>query len=179
MKLLDEIIEGAVSDTQPIGTVLRKCLVLERQVKNEKFRIWLDNELDGYDNVDELPDYRTINSISRGFFVGIAGRQINDQPLNLYVMEEKHRKLVDKLRLAQPAASYEGRPDKSADGSQAGSCAPAAGLCVSWQLIADDDPLTAAFSLNDDITVFNFLLHRFAAGIHRATFRANRPAKFA
>jgi hypothetical protein len=49
MKLLDEIIEGAVSDTQPIGTVLRKCLVLERQVKNEKFRVWLDNELDGYD----------------------------------------------------------------------------------------------------------------------------------
>jgi hypothetical protein len=117
MKLLDEIIEGAVSDTQPIGTVLRKCLVLERQVKNEKFRIWLNNELDGYDNTEELPDYRSINSISRGFFVGIAGGQINDQPLNLYVMEEKHRKLVDKVRLAQPAASYEGRPDKSAGGS--------------------------------------------------------------
>jgi hypothetical protein len=117
MKLLDEIIEGAVSDTQPIGTVLRKCLVLERQVKNEKFRIWLNNELDGYDNVDELPDYRIVNSISRGFFVGYAGSQINDQPLALHVMEEKHRKLVDKVRLAQPAASYEGRPDKSADGS--------------------------------------------------------------
>jgi hypothetical protein len=117
MKLLDEIIEGAVSDTQPIGTVLRKCLVLERQVKNEKFRIWLNNELDGYDNVDDLPDYRAINSISRGFFVGIAGMQIKDQPLNLYVMEEKHRKLVEKVMLAQSAASYEGRPDNSADGS--------------------------------------------------------------
>jgi AbiTii len=75
------------------------------------------NELDGYNNSDELPDYRTINSISRGFFVGIAGAQINDQPLNLWVMEEKHRKLVDKVRLAQPAASYEGSPDKSAGGS--------------------------------------------------------------
>jgi hypothetical protein len=78
MKLLDEIIEGAVSDTQPIGTVLRKCLVLERQVKNEKFRTWLNNELDGYDSVDDLPDYRAINSISRGFFVGYGGSQIND-----------------------------------------------------------------------------------------------------
>jgi hypothetical protein len=116
MKLLDEII-GAVSDAQPIGTVLRKCLVLERQVKNEKFRIWLNNELDGYDNADDLPDYRTINSISRGFFVSYAGSQINDQPLALHVMEENHRKLVDKVRLAQPAASYEGRPGKSADGS--------------------------------------------------------------
>jgi hypothetical protein len=117
MKLLDEIIEGAVSDTQLIGTVLRKCLVLERQVKNEKFRLWLDNELDGYSNVDELPDYRTINSISRGFFVGFAGSQINDQPLALHVMEENHQKLVDKVRLFQPVASYEGRPDKATDAS--------------------------------------------------------------
>jgi hypothetical protein len=119
MKLLDEIIDGAVSDTQPIGTVLRKCLVLERQVKNEKFRIWLNNELDGYDNIDELPEYRSINSISRGIFIGYAGSQINDQPLALHVMEERHQKLVNKVRLAQPAASYEGRPDKSADGSLA------------------------------------------------------------
>jgi hypothetical protein len=117
MKLLDEIIEGAVSDTRPIGTVLRKCLVLERQVKNEKFRIWLNNELDGYDNLDELPDYRVINSISRGLFVGFAGAQINDQPLSLHVLDAKDRKLVDKVRLAQPVASYEGRPDKSTDGS--------------------------------------------------------------
>jgi hypothetical protein len=117
MKLLDEIIEGAVSDTQPIGTVLRKCLVLERQVKNEKFRIWLNNELDGYDNVDELPDYRTIHSISRGFFVGYAGSQVKDQPLSLHVLDVKDRELVDKVRLAQPVASYEGRPEKSADAS--------------------------------------------------------------
>ena len=117
MKLLDEIVEGAVSDTQPIGTVLRKCLVLERQVKNEKFRTWINNELDGYDSVDELPDYRSINSISRGFFVGYAGSQINDQPLSLHVMDAKDRKLVDKVKLAQPVASYEGRPDKSANAS--------------------------------------------------------------
>ncbi|MEY9419646.1 hypothetical protein ABIF69_006088 [Bradyrhizobium japonicum] len=42
MKLLDEIIEGAVSDTYPIGSVLRKCLVLEQQAKNDKFRAWLN-----------------------------------------------------------------------------------------------------------------------------------------
>jgi AbiTii len=117
MKLLDDIIEGAVSDTQPIGTVLRKCLLLERQVKNEKFRIWLDNELDGYDNIDELPDYRTFDSISRGFFVGFGGSQINDQPLSLHVMEKNHQKLVDKVRLSQPAASYEGGSTKATDAS--------------------------------------------------------------
>jgi hypothetical protein len=115
MKLLDEIIEGAVSDAFPIGTVLRKCLVLEQQVKNEKFRAWLNNELDGYPDRDELPEYRVVNTISRGFFTGYGGSKINDQPLALHVMEEKDIKLVAQVRLHQPIASYEGRPDKATD----------------------------------------------------------------
>ncbi|MCW2218784.1 hypothetical protein M2232_002316 [Bradyrhizobium japonicum] len=117
MKLLDEIIDGAVSDTQPIGSVLRKCLVLEQQAKNEKFRAWLNNELDGYKSEQELPDYRLINTISRGFFTGYAGSQINDQPLALHVLEKEDRELMRKVRLAQPAASYESIPDKGTDAS--------------------------------------------------------------
>ena len=41
MKLLDQIIEAASNDKEPIGNLLRKCLVLEQQVKNEKFKAWL------------------------------------------------------------------------------------------------------------------------------------------
>ena len=48
MTLLDEIIDAAGDEKVPIGTLLRKCLVLEQQVKNEKFKAWLDRELDGY-----------------------------------------------------------------------------------------------------------------------------------
>jgi hypothetical protein len=48
MRLLDEIIDAAADEKVPIGTLLRKCLVLQQQVKNEKFRAWLDRELDGY-----------------------------------------------------------------------------------------------------------------------------------
>jgi hypothetical protein len=52
MTLLDEIIDAAVDEKVPIGTLLRKCLVLQQQVKNEKFRAWLDRELDGYDQME-------------------------------------------------------------------------------------------------------------------------------
>jgi hypothetical protein len=117
MKLLDEIIEGAVSDTYPIGSVLRKCLVLEQQAKNDKFRAWLNNELDGYANEEDLPEYRQVNTISRGFLLGGGGAQIKDQPLSLHVLEERDRELVIKVRLGQPVASYETRPDKSSDAS--------------------------------------------------------------
>jgi hypothetical protein len=63
MTLLDEIIEAAVDENVPIGALLRKCLVLEQQVKNEKFRAWQDRELDGYDQMEELPPYRVFNCV--------------------------------------------------------------------------------------------------------------------
>jgi AbiTii len=81
MALLDEIIDAAVDEKVPIGTLLRKCLVLEQQVKNEKFRAWLDHELDGYDRQsEELPPYRVFNCLNKGQFIGTAVR-MNDQLL--------------------------------------------------------------------------------------------------
>ncbi|HMF19019.1 MAG TPA: hypothetical protein VKE98_17555 [Gemmataceae bacterium] len=112
MTLLDEIITAAIDEKVPISTLLRKCLVLEQQVKNEKFRAWLDRELDGYDQKEELPPYRVFNCVNKGLFIGIAVR-MNDQPIPVHVMEEKDRKLVEKVYLRQPAASYE--TDKSAN----------------------------------------------------------------
>jgi AbiTii len=113
MALLDDIIDAAVDEKVPIGTLLRKCLVLEQQVKNKKFRAWLDRELDGYDQMEELPPYRVINCENKGLFIGTTVRS-EDQPIPVHVMEEKDRKLVRKAYLQQPAASYEGGPDKSA-----------------------------------------------------------------
>src|SRR5262249_8942265 len=95
-------------------TLLRKCLVLQQQVKNEKFRAWLDRELDGYDQMEELPPYRVFNCVNKGLFIG--GRaMLKDQPIPLDLMEEKDRKLIEKVNLIQHAASYECRPDTSAN----------------------------------------------------------------
>jgi hypothetical protein len=41
MALLDEIIGAAVDDKVAIGSLLRKCLILAHQVKNDKFTVWL------------------------------------------------------------------------------------------------------------------------------------------
>ena len=54
VSILDEIIEAATDENVPIGTLLRKCLVLEASFKNAKFKAWLDKELDGYDEGDDL-----------------------------------------------------------------------------------------------------------------------------
>ena len=117
MKLLDDIIELATDDKEPIGNLLRKCLVLERQVKNEKFRAWLNLELDGYnrENEAEVPDYRIFNCVNKGDFYGMTVK-MNSQPISLHIMDERDRKMLEKVCLHQPAASYEHRPDANLDG---------------------------------------------------------------
>jgi hypothetical protein len=114
-KLLDDIIEAATDDKIPIGTLLRKCLVLEQSFKNEKFRAWLNNELDGYDKTDDLPTYRSFNAVSYGHFIGSHGRQLHDQPLALHILEKVDRDRMDVCPLVQSASSYEGIPNKATD----------------------------------------------------------------
>lgn len=117
MTMLDEIIDLAVNNKEPIGNLLRKCLVLEQQIKNDKFRTWLNLELDGYKAPCDLPEYRTVRCISKGVFIGSGGAQINDQPLSLHVLDKEDREAIDPVKLVQPAASYDSRPNKDSDAS--------------------------------------------------------------
>ena len=41
MKLLDEIVDYAVDNKQPVSVLLRKCLVLAYQLKNDKLKNWV------------------------------------------------------------------------------------------------------------------------------------------
>ncbi len=66
MKLLDELIELASNDKEPIGNVLRKCLILESQFPNDGFKAWIDREPDGYGKDDDVPSYRLVPARSYG-----------------------------------------------------------------------------------------------------------------
>jgi hypothetical protein len=114
MKLIEELIELASNDKEPIGNVLRKCLIVESQFPNDSFKAWVDRELDGYGKDDDVPSYRLIPARSYGIFTGLTSN-IANQPLNIGVMKPEDRKRIEELRLFQPASSYEGRPDKTSD----------------------------------------------------------------
>ncbi len=112
MQLIDQIVEGATGNTEPLSNLLRKCLVLASVLKNEKLKAWAHNELIGYDDPNSLPPYRTLSIIAQGFFLGSFGRQINDQPLTPGVLKEEHRNWARIANLTQPIVSYEGYDKK-------------------------------------------------------------------
>jgi AbiTii len=78
---------------------------LNRKIKNEKFRQWLNWELDGYFNGEQVPDYREFHCVNMGLFVGLRV-QLNNQPIPMHILSEREREAMETLKLRQPAASY-------------------------------------------------------------------------
>ncbi len=66
--LLDDIIELATNTDQSITVLLRKCVVLAHQIKNDRLKTWANKGLSGHGDEDELPDYRVVSATATGQF---------------------------------------------------------------------------------------------------------------
>ncbi len=107
MQLIDEIIGLAVDEKASLSVLLRKCLVLSRRLKNERLKVWVEKELDGYKNDDALPDYRVTQTFSKGIFWGVPGAKLENVPIPTAMLEPKHRPLVEQAKFRQPIAAYD------------------------------------------------------------------------
>ena len=58
--LLKEIRDAAVDANVPIANVLRKCAVLGAKLKHNELRDWALQELNGYKDENDLPEYRKV-----------------------------------------------------------------------------------------------------------------------
>ena len=114
MKLLDEIIEMSADSKKPVSDSLRKCLILAFQLKNERLKEWVENELNGYDKQADVPEYRKVQLHSRGNFSGPAGSWLPSRALPISVLKQEHRGMLVSA-LAAPIGSYEDLPDKKGE----------------------------------------------------------------
>ena len=99
--LLAEIERGALDDRVSLAATLRQCIALGAQTRNADLRDWASQELDGYRNVNDIPEYRTmyapllIDAVT--FTHSIRGQQISATDLPDFAQEY----ISEKLRLAQ------------------------------------------------------------------------------
>ena len=71
MTLLHEIQNTAIDPAISAQVLLRKCKVLAARLKYEPFKTWVDLELNGYADDQEVPQYRIAESAqSYGSFIG-------------------------------------------------------------------------------------------------------------
>src|SRR6266849_1075300 len=97
--LLDDIIALATDNKQSITVLLRKCLILAHQLKNDRLKKWATLELNGYPSNDALPDYRITPAQAKGHFTGPGGSAWNRYPIPPALLEEKHRGFAKEVHL--------------------------------------------------------------------------------
>lgn len=117
MSLLREIQDAAIDSNTELAVLLRKCKVLAARLGNPEFKQWVDNELSGYDDADNLPDYRILNVNSKGHFSGPfqSGLRNADIPLSC-IDKDFHRRLSHSY-LTQAVAALESLVDAASVGT--------------------------------------------------------------
>ncbi|MGA7695947.1 MAG: hypothetical protein WCA76_13055 [Candidatus Sulfotelmatobacter sp.] len=112
LTLLDKIIEmGVADDPPPLTSVLRQCMLLSNQLKAPLLRAWAEQELKGYANQKDVPEYRIVPADSYGTFQGNFGSGYNGRPIPPGMLEPKHRSIAQFVHLTQPVSAYESLGD--------------------------------------------------------------------
>lgn len=106
MTLLQEIQRDAVDPNVEISTLLRKCKILATRLKNEQFKLWVDQELNGYTSEKILPSYRILNVQSLGDFSGMMGSGLRNAPIPSALVPEKWREIATTAYLTDGIGSY-------------------------------------------------------------------------
>lgn len=111
MLLLDKIIEmGALNEPPPLTAVLRQCILLANDLKAPLLRTWAEQELKGYSNPKDVPEYRVMNVGALGDFAGI-GVRYQGRPIPSSLLKPEHRWAAQTHRLTEPVSSYEALDD--------------------------------------------------------------------
>ena len=111
MLLLDQIIEaGTANDPPPLTAILRQCILLANQLKTPLLRTWAEQELKGYPNPKDVPEYRIMNVGALGNFAGV-GQKYQARRIPSTLLKPEHRWAATIHRLTEPVSSYESLGD--------------------------------------------------------------------
>ena len=106
MSLLREIEEAVVDSSVDVSVLLRKCKVLAARLDNDDFKLWVDYELNGYPNIETLPDYRVLQVESYGNFIGIGWAQRNNAPIPTSSVPQEYRRITTTQYMTEPISYY-------------------------------------------------------------------------
>lgn len=106
MKLADEIVELLSSNDGVLSEALIKTKVLLHKIGHKELVTWVNKELNGYEDDDDLPDYRIVeaqvlvNATNRAY-------QVRSHPVPLGHLEEDYRNRLEKGIMPQSLAVIE------------------------------------------------------------------------
>lgn len=106
MKLLNEIIESLSSQNGSLTDALLKTKVLLHKIGHKELIEWVNNEINGYPDKIEVPEYRILPVNVLANFANM-GYQVNSHPIPLNHLKKEQKELLEKVHLNQSLAVLE------------------------------------------------------------------------
>src|SRR5690606_22230209 len=79
------------------SSILRKVFLVSKELKDKEFIKWVEKELNGYNDGDEVPNYRIISIIPKGHFVGLGNSQLNNVELPISLIQKEHPDYIENV----------------------------------------------------------------------------------
>lgn len=119
MTLLRDIQDAATGTDVPATTLLRKAQMLAARLDHAPLRKWAGQELDGYTDVESLPDYRRIGTVAvMGDFGGTFGRVMRNVPIGMSNVPGEWRPRLFTHDVYESVAELESLLQRGGDGLQ-------------------------------------------------------------
>lgn len=78
-----QIIRDLANGKVDLHTSLKRTKVILQEIRNDDINDWINNEIEGYKNIEDIPEYRKVRGILRGSFIdGVLNRCNVAIPLN-------------------------------------------------------------------------------------------------
>lgn len=106
MKLINDIINELVDTDKSISSPLLKTKVLASRLQNHELLEWVTNELKGYENDEDLPQYRIYHGNVTGTYIN-GSMQYNNQPVPTIGLNEGLEKIIHSVNFNQSITSLE------------------------------------------------------------------------
>lgn len=91
MEILAQIQKDILNQDVPISVILRKAKVLAAQLESSELQEWASGELDGYQNLESLPDYRRLSTSASGQWTN-GYWTLNDRSVPMYKIDDEDLK---------------------------------------------------------------------------------------
>jgi hypothetical protein len=104
--LIDDVIDILSRENASLTDALLKTKILLYQIGKKELVEWVNNELNGYANQDEIPLYRIVPSEVVGHLIN-GMWQTPRQPIPLGHLNPKQRESLEKAKMGEPLAVLE------------------------------------------------------------------------
>lgn len=108
MSLLRRIQDATIDPSFQLADILRMCKILAARLEHPAFKEWISQELNNYENPEQLPDYRVLQDLNcRGHFYGPFNSGLKNALIPSFSLPEDFQELISTQHVTQSVSSLE------------------------------------------------------------------------